>query len=103
MEGRRGNGFAGSRRNPLVVHGFSAPWRQGLFLFPCVERAETAVIVVAQALEVVEGYHFQVNPGKSVRQLLANAFEDAHARELLDALGKCLLPSLSLLFSVWQR
>jgi len=39
------------------------------------------VIVVSQTLEVVEGNHLQVWPGESVRQLLADGFEDADSRE----------------------
>jgi hypothetical protein len=60
-------GLHGSRRNLLVVHGFSAPRGFALLLFPCVELGETAVIVMTQAAEVVEGYHLQVRPGKNVR------------------------------------
>src|SRR5712692_271611 len=66
-------------------------------VFPCVEIGETAVIVVAQTPEVVEGYHLQVWPGKSVRQLLADSFKDADARQLLDPLGKCFPLTLGLL------
>jgi len=39
------------------------------------------MIVVAQAPEVVEGYHLQVGPGEGVRQLLSDGFEDAHSRQ----------------------
>jgi hypothetical protein len=62
-----------------------------LLLFPSVELGKTAVVVVAQTPEVVEGDHLQVGPGESVRQLLADGFEDADSRQLLDALGKCFL------------
>jgi hypothetical protein len=55
------------------------------------------VIVVAQTPEVVEGYHLQVRPGESIRELLANGFEDTHSRLLLNPLGKCLLLALGLL------
>src|SRR3974390_920453 len=37
-------------------------------LFPCVELGKTAVVVVAQTPEVVEGDPLQVGPGESVRQ-----------------------------------
>ena len=53
-------------------------------VFPCVELGETAVIVVAQTPEADEGYHLQVWPGESIWQLLADGFEDAHSRQLLD-------------------
>ena len=43
-------GLDGSRRNLLIVHGFSAPSGFALLLFPCIELGETAVVVVAQAL-----------------------------------------------------
>jgi len=58
------------------------------------------VIVVAQTPEVVAGDHLQVWPGESVRQLLADCFEDAHTRQLLDALGKGFFLSLGLLLRV---
>ena len=66
-------------------------------VFPCVELGETAVIVVAQTPEVVEGYHLQVWPRQNVGQLLADGFKDANSRLFLDALGKCFLLSLGLL------
>jgi hypothetical protein len=46
------------------------------------------VVVMPQAPEVVEGYHLQVWPRENVGQLLANGFEDANSRQLLDALGE---------------
>jgi len=57
-------------RDLLIIHGFSAPGGFALFLFPRIQLGETAVVVVAQTSEVVEGDHLQVNSGKSVRQLL---------------------------------
>src|SRR5207248_3177367 len=65
--------------------------------FPSVELGETAVIVMAQTSEVVEGYHLQVGPGENVRQFLADGYEDAHPRLFLDALGKCFLLALGFL------
>jgi hypothetical protein len=40
-----------------------------------VELGETAVVVMAQAPEVLEGDHLQVWPGQRVRQLLADGFK----------------------------
>src|SRR5712692_9958966 len=68
-----------------------------LLLFPCLELGETAMIVVSQAPEVVEGDHLQVGPGEGVWQLLADGFENTHPRQLLDALGKGFLLALGLL------
>src|SRR6266849_5099825 len=68
-----------------------------LLLFPCLELGETAMIVVSQAPEVVEGDHLQVGPGEGVWQLLADGFENTHTRLLLDALGKGFLLALGLL------
>ena len=90
-------GLYRSRRDLLVVHGLSAPRGLALLPFPCVELRETAVIVMAQALEVVEGYHLQVGPGENLRQLLADGFEDAYPRQLLYAFGKSFLFTLRLL------
>jgi hypothetical protein len=66
-----------------------------------VELGKTAVIVVAQTPEIVEGYHLQVRPGESVRQFLADGFEDADSRQFLDALGKGFLLPLGLLLRRW--
>jgi len=69
----------------------------------CADEADvalgnaTAMVVVAQTPEVVEGEHFQVGSGESVRQLLADSFEDADSRQLLDTLGKRLLIALGFL------
>ena len=60
-------------------------------VFPCVELGETAVIVMAQAPEVVEGYHLQIWPRERIRQLLADGFENAYPRQFLDAFGKNFL------------
>jgi len=49
---------------------------------------------MAQTPEVVEGNHLQVRPGEGVWQLLADGFEDADSRELLNALGKQLVLTL---------
>ena len=49
---------------------------------------------MAQTLEVVEGNHLQVWSGKSVRQLLADGFQDAYPRQLLYALAKTFLLAL---------
>jgi len=43
------------------------------------------------------GRPYRSLPGKSVRQFLADGFEDADARQLLEALGKCFLLALGLL------
>jgi len=43
---------------------------------------------VAQAPEVVEGDHLQIGPRENVWQFLADGFEDADSRQLLDALCK---------------
>ena len=86
-----GHGLHGCRRNLLVVHGFSSPRSFALLLFPSVKLGETAVVVVAQTPEVIEGHHLQVWPGENVRQLLADGFEDADSQLLLDALGKRFL------------
>jgi hypothetical protein len=48
------HGLYGTRRNLLVVHGFSAPRGFAFLLFPCVELGKAAVVVVSQALEVGE-------------------------------------------------
>ena len=58
---------------------------------------KTAVIVVAQTTEVVEGDPLQVGPGESIRKFLADGFEDADSRQLLDALSKNFLLALGLL------
>jgi hypothetical protein len=55
------------------------------------------VIVVAQTPEVVERNHLQVWPRENIRQPLADGFEDADSRKLLDALGKCFFFALGLL------
>lgn len=39
-----------------------------LLFFTCVELGETAVVVMAQTPEAVEGYHFQVGAGANVWQ-----------------------------------
>ena len=50
---------------------------------------------MAQTSEVVEGDHLQVVPGEAARQLLADGFEDADPRQLLDARGKRFLLALA--------
>ncbi len=52
---------------------------------------------MAQAPEVVERDHLQIWPGESIRQLLADGFEDADSRLFLDTPRKCLLLVLGLL------
>ena len=56
---------------------------------------------MAQTPEIVEGDHFQVRPGKNIRQFLADGFEDADSRQLLDALRKCFFLALGLLLRRW--
>ncbi len=87
----------GSRRDLLVTHVLGTPRCFGSLLFPLVHLGQTAVVVVSQTSEVVEDGHFQVWPGQSIRQLLADGFEDADSRLFLDTPRKCLLLVLGLL------
>src|SRR5204862_1054133 len=58
---------------------------------------ETAVVVMAQTPEVVEGDHLQVGPRESFRQFLADGFENSDSRQLLDTLGESFFLALGLL------
>ncbi|SRR5216684_5487570 len=90
------HGLHVSRRNLLVLYGLSAPCGFALLLFPTVQLAEAAVIVMAQTSEVVEANHLQIRPGQSVRELLADGVKDSHPRLFLDALGKSFLFAMCL-------
>ncbi len=89
------------RGDVCVVHGLHAVGRLGFLLFPSVDSAQTALIVVAQAMEVVEGRHLHVRPGGSGWQFLADGVENAKARFLFDTLGERLFRTL--LPFLWGR
>ena len=78
-------------REGLVVHGAAAPRRLGFLFLPSIRTTEATVVVVAEALKVIERGHIEVGTRQRRRKFLADSIEHTNARQFLDAFGKNFL------------